>query len=132
MRARRALVVDDDDDIREITKFALEALGGWDVLDTDRGSTAVGLAREHQPDVVLLDVMMPDMDGHATFRALQGDPRTSHLAVILLTAKLQVGENSDDVHGLAGVIHKPFDPLSLMDQIDRLLTRDRRLMPQSA
>jgi CheY-like chemotaxis protein len=119
--ARTVLVVDDDDDVREVTKFALEVLGGWHVVDADGGAAALPLARTHQPAVVLLDVMMPGMDGPATFRALQADPRTSHIPVILLTAKVQVLQNRTHDDGLAGVIAKPFDPRGLVNEIDRIL-----------
>ncbi|WP_148575696.1 response regulator [Nocardioides caldifontis] len=126
MPGRKVLVVDDDDDIREITGVALELMGGWSVVDTDRGATAVRLAVEEQPDLVLLDVMMPDLDGPGTFRLLQQDPRTRDIPVILLTAKVQVGEGRlwDDL-AVAGVISKPFDPMGLVEQIDRLLERHR-------
>jgi CheY-like chemotaxis protein len=124
---RKVLVVDDDDDIREITSFALEVVGGWTVVDTDRGAKALLLARDEQPDLVLLDVMMPDLDGPATFRMLQEDPRTRHIPVILLTAKVQIGEGRlwDDLP-VQGVIAKPFDPMALVEQIDRLLAEHRR------
>jgi CheY-like chemotaxis protein len=119
---RKVLVVDDDDDIREITGVALELVGGWQVLDTDRGTTALTMAADEQPDLVLLDVMMPDLDGPTTFRRLQEDPRTRHIPVILLTAKAQVGERRvwDDL-AVLGVIAKPFDPMGLVEQIDRLM-----------
>ena len=126
MSARKVLVVDDDDDVREITSFALEVMGGWTVVDTDRGTKAPALARDQQPDLVLLDVMMPDLDGPGTFRKLQEDPRTRHIPVILLTAKVQVGEGRlwDDL-AVLGVIAKPFDPMGLVEQIDRLLAQHR-------
>lgn len=131
MTDRRVLVVDDDDDVREITMFTLEAIGGWQVLDADRGAVAVEIARTHRPDLVLLDVMMPDMDGHATFRALQADPLTRDIPVILLTAKVEVAHTRNADDGLAGVISKPFDPRGLVADIDRLLaaasTRRRSL-----
>jgi CheY-like chemotaxis protein len=129
---RKVLVVDDDDDIREITGVALELVGGWQVIDTDRGTTALGIAADEQPDLVLLDVMMPDLDGPTTFRRLQADPRTRHIPVILLTAKVQVGEGRlwEDL-AVAGVISKPFDPMALVEQIDRLLEEHRRGDPRS-
>ena len=72
---RLVLVVDDDDDVREITCIALQAVGQCTVVDTDRGTKAVDLAAEHRPEVILLDVMMPEMDGIATARALWEDDR---------------------------------------------------------
>jgi CheY-like chemotaxis protein len=120
---RTALVVDDDDEVREITKLALEIMGGWDVIQTDRGAKALRLAAEHLPDVILLDVMMPEMDGPTTFGHLQEDPATRGIPVILLTAKVRVGHNQlwDDLP-VTGVISKPFDPTSLTQQIDELVT----------
>ncbi len=121
MTRRRVLVVDDDDDVREVTSFSLELIGGYEVIDADRGATAIELARSHQPDLVLLDVMMPGMDGPATFRALRADPVTAHIPVVLLTAKAQVGLDRDEAEGLAGIISKPFDPRGLVATIDRIL-----------
>ena len=122
MSARKVLVVDDDDDIREITGVALQIVGGWQVVDADRGATALRMAVAEQPDLVLLDVMMPDLDGPTTFRRLQADHRTRHIPVILLTAKAQVGEGAAwDGLGVHGVISKPFDPIALVEQIERLL-----------
>ena len=127
MPGRKVLVVDDDDDIREITGVALELVGGWHVLDTDRGTTALTMAADEQPELVLLDVMMPDLDGPTTFRRLQENPRTRHIPVILLTAKAQVGERRvwDDL-AVLGVIAKPFDPMALVEQIDRLMAGPTR------
>jgi CheY-like chemotaxis protein len=116
------LVVDDDDEIREITMLALEIMGGWDVIEADRGAAALRMAHEHRPDVVLLDVMMPEMDGPTTFRHLQRDPATRDIPVILLTAKVLAGHTQlwDDLP-VTGVISKPFNPTTLSDEIDRLL-----------
>jgi CheY-like chemotaxis protein len=124
------LVVDDDDEIREITKLALEIMGGWEVLQADRGATALQVAAEHLPDVVLLDVMMPEMDGPTTFGHLQADPATSDIPVILLTAKVRVGHNQLwDELAVAGVISKPFNPTTLTEQIDDLVEEWRRQRP---
>ena len=126
MSGRKVLIVDDDDDIREITGVALELVGGWQVVDTDRGMTALRLAVDEQPDLVLLDVMMPDLDGPATFRRLHEDPRTRHIPVILLTAKAQVGEGRPwDGLAVVDVISKPFDPMALVERIDEVLAAHR-------
>jgi CheY-like chemotaxis protein len=127
------LVVDDDDEVREITKLALEIMGGWDVIQADRGAKALRLAAEHLPDVVLLDVMMPEMDGPTTFGHLQEDPATNSIPVILLTAKVRVGHNQlwDDLP-VAGVISKPFNPTALTQQIDELVAQWRARRPEPA
>jgi len=124
---RTVLVVDDDDQVREITRLALEVLGGWTVVEACDGTEAVRLVRAHHPTVVLLDVMMPKMDGPATFAALQADPSTRHVPVVLLTAKVQVGQRQLwDGLAIAGVIAKPFSPATLSDEVDRLLEAQAR------
>jgi len=116
------LVVDDDDAIRELTQIALEAVGGWNVVPADGGAAALALAREHRPDAVLLDVMMPDMDGIATFGHLQAGERTGNIPVVLLTAKVNARDRQVwDGLAIAGVISKPFDPMTLAADVRRLL-----------
>ncbi len=125
MTVRRVLVVDDDDPIREIAQMALELVGGWQVYAAHGGVAALELAREHHPDAVLLDVMMPDMDGLTTFRHLQADPATSDIPVVLVTAKVQVGgQQMWDGLAISGVISKPFDPMTLAIDVSRLLGWD--------
>lgn len=121
MTHRLVLVVDDDDDVREITCIALQAVGQCTVVEADRGTKAVGLAAEHRPDVILLDVMMPEMDGIATAHALWEDDRTRGIPVILLTAKVQVLETWREVPGVVGALIKPFDPFGMVAEIDRIL-----------
>jgi CheY-like chemotaxis protein len=122
---RVVLVVDDDDDVREITCCALEAVGQCRVVDADRGAKAVDLAAAEKPDVILLDVMMPGMDGLATARALWDDERTRGIPVILLTAKVQILESWREVPGVVGALPKPFDPFGLVGAIDRVLGVDQ-------
>lgn len=125
MTVRRVLVVDDDDPIREIAEIALEMVGGWQVYTADGGLAALELAREHHPDAVLLDVMMPDMDGLTTFRHMQADPSISDIPVVLVTAKVQVGgQQMWDGLAISGVISKPFDPMTLAADVSRLLGWD--------
>lgn len=121
MSQRLVLVVDDDDDVREITCIALEAVGHCRVVDTDRGTKAVDLAASSMPEVILLDVMMPEMDGIETARALWADERTRGIPVILLTAKVQVVETWRDVPGVVGALIKPFDPFGMVAEVDRIL-----------
>lgn len=120
--SRRVLVVDDEETIREVVRTALEALAGWKVEATSNGAQAVELCSADPPDAVLLDVMMPMMDGPTTFARLQDDPRTRSVPVILLTAKVQPAEQRryEDL-AVAGVLTKPFDPLALPDRIAALL-----------
>lgn len=122
MTQRLVLVVDDDDDVREITCLTLEAVGHCTVVDTDRGTKAVELAASTQPHVILLDVMMPGMDGIETARALWNDDRTRGIPVVLLTAKVQVLETWREVPGVVNALTKPFDPFALVAEVDRILT----------
>jgi CheY-like chemotaxis protein len=116
------LVVDDDDDIRELTQLTLETVAGWDVLTASGGPAAIELARTHHPDVVLLDMMMPGMDGLTTFDNLQLDESTRGIPVILFTAKVQIGDRQAwDDYPIHGAIPKPFDPMTLADQVAQIL-----------
>jgi CheY-like chemotaxis protein len=119
---RRILVVDDDELLREVAKVALELVGGWDVVTAHSGTQALARAVEDQPDAVLLDVMMPGLDGPATVATLRADTRTTDIPVIFLTAKIP-SENRIrwDQLGLAGVIAKPFDPMTLAAEVSTLL-----------
>ncbi len=118
---RKVLVVDDDDIIREVAKLALEVVGGWQVSTATNGQEAGRLASLDRPDVVLLDVMMPALDGPGTAALLREDPATRAVPVIFLTAKTPLGEEQlASEPNVVGVISKPFDPMALAQQIKRL------------
>ena len=115
---RRILIIDDEDDIREVAGLSLDTVAGWEVVRADSGAQGLARAAEHQPDAILLDVMMPGMDGPTTFRELRKNPITSHIPVILLTAKVQSSDQKRFADlGVEAVLFKPFDPLTLSDQI---------------
>jgi CheY-like chemotaxis protein len=116
------LVVDDNDDIRELAQLCLETVDGWDVLTASSGADAIETAREHHPDAVLLDMMMPEMDGLTTFEHLQSDESTRDIPVLLFTAKLQARDREIwDGTAIRGTIAKPFDPMTLGTQVSRTL-----------
>ncbi len=119
---KHILLVDDEDDIREVAALSLQAVGGYEVSRASSGREALELASAQRPDAVLLDVMMPDMDGPSTFARLQGDEDTRGIPVVLLTAKVQAADRRqfDDL-GVAGVLSKPFDPLQLSRQVADVL-----------
>ncbi len=122
MPARRVLVVDDDDAIREVAQMALEIVGGFRVLTASSGSEAWKIAVDELPDALLLDVMMPGMDGPTLLSRLRGNPDTQHLPVVFLTAKIQAGDRRDwDSLDISGIISKPFDPMKLPADMSRLL-----------
>lgn len=119
---RRILIIDDEDDIREVASLTLEAIAGWDVTCAPSGAEGMRKAIAEQPEAILLDVMMPDMDGPATFRAMQSVPEIAHIPVLLLTAKVQgVDQRRFADLGVAAVLSKPFDPMTLAQQISEAL-----------
>lgn len=113
----RILYVDDDPDIREVALMALELDGGLEVRACASGADALAQAPTFKPALILLDVMMPQMDGPATLAGLRADPRTAGVAVVFITARTQTAE-VERLKGLGalGVIPKPFDPMTLADQ----------------
>lgn len=118
------LLVDDEPDIRTIAELSLSQVGGWTTLLAASGPEALALARAHGPDLILLDVMMPDMDGVATFKALADDEQTRGIPVIFMTARVQSHERERYVgFGAAGVIAKPFDPMRLPADIRGILAQ---------
>jgi len=119
---RKILFVDDDDDIRTIAHLSLTAVGGWQVALAASGPSAIEQAVQDRPDLIVLDMMMPGMDGLATLARLRADERTAAIPVIFLTAKVQKSEVERYGAAGAGVLAKPFDPMTLPDQIRRLLS----------
>jgi CheY-like chemotaxis protein len=118
MTARRILIVDDEDDIREVAQVSLELLGHYEVLTASCGRDGVDSARAGRPDAILLDVTMPDLDGPATLAELRADPATRDIPVLFLTAKTQAAERTRLAElGVAGILTKPFDPLKLAAQV---------------
>ena len=119
---RQILIIDDEDDIREVASLSLEATVGWKVLTASSGSQGIELAISHQPDAILMDVMMPGVDGPTTFRQMQQIPAIAHIPVLLLTAKVQgVDKRRFADLGVTAVLFKPFDPLTLAEQIAEAL-----------
>ena len=120
----RILFVEDEIDIQEVTQLALEAIGGFTVEICSSGREALEKAPAFAPDAILLDVMMPDMDGPSTLVGLRDLPETADTPVIFMTAKTQAHEiqHFKDL-GALDVITKPFDPITLADQIRTILER---------
>jgi CheY-like chemotaxis protein len=123
MTSKQILVIDDEDDIRQLIQTCLEIMGDWEVLTATSGNQGLILAQSSQPDAILLDIMMPDMDGLTTFQKLQANQKTKHIPVILLTAR---GRNNNErlfsSLGVKGIISKPFNPQKLAVQVAAALT----------
>ena len=118
MQPKKILVVDDEDHIREIASVSLELTQQWEISTAASGAEALRVATELRPDAILLDVMMPEMDGPTTFRMLQNDPSTRDIPVIFLTAKVQAADRRRFLDlGVRSMIAKPFDPLRLATDV---------------
>ncbi|MCP3165760.1 response regulator [Myxococcus qinghaiensis] len=119
---RKVMLVDDEEDIRAIGKLSLSRVGGWVTVLAASGNEALTKAAEEQPDLILLDVMMPGMDGPTTFNRLRAQDATARTPIIFMTAKVQKQEVARYLElGAVGVIGKPFDPMTLPKEILKLV-----------
>jgi CheY-like chemotaxis protein len=124
MQLQRVLYVEDDSDIREVVGMALEVVGGLTVRLCASGAEALAVAEAFAPDLVVLDVMMPDMDGPATMAALRALPAIASIPVVFMTAKVQPSEVAEFLAlGAVDVVAKPFDPMTLADSLRQIWTR---------
>lgn len=118
MISKRILLIDDEQDIQTLARMSLKLEADWSLLSASSGKEGITIAEIEQPDAILLDVMMPDLDGLATLKLLKANPLLEQIPVIFLTAKAQA---SDRLHfyaaGVQGVITKPFNTLTLASQI---------------
>jgi CheY-like chemotaxis protein len=120
--SRRILIIDDEEDIRDVAALSLETVAGWEVMVASSGAQGLARAIEHPPDAILLDVMMPGMDGPTTLRELRKNPVTAKIPVLLLTAKVQASDQRRFADlGVEAVLSKPFDPMTLSKQISAVL-----------
>ena len=118
MSAMKLLFVDDQSDIREVVSYALELDPAIEVRTCGSGLEAVSMAAAWRPDIILLDVMMPGMDGPTTLQRLRGAPETASIPVLFVTSRTQAAEAEHFLSlGAAGVIAKPFDPLTLAGSV---------------
>lgn len=120
-RQRTLLVIDDDRDVREVAKTSLELVGGFNVIAAESGHRGLAYAHQARPDAIILDLMMPDLDGRATLAQLKQMPDTAGIPVIMLTAKVQANRQELIDRGAAGILVKPFDPMHLSDQVCEIL-----------
>lgn len=117
----KLLYIEDDESIAQIVMMTLEDLGGFEVKHCDNGQDALDCVIEYAPQLILMDAMMPGMDGPETFEHLQNIPEASDIPVVFMTARAQLHEQSLYMKmGAIGVIVKPFDPLTLSEQLTTL------------
>ena len=111
-------MIDDEEDIREVIKVGLESIAGWEVITASSGAQGISKAKDDAPDAILMDVMMPEMDGLSTFELLKGIEETKGIPVFLLTARARESDLSSMARtGCRDILTKPFDPLAMPDQI---------------
>jgi CheY-like chemotaxis protein len=113
----RALIIDDDRDLVLLVRRTLEFTAGWEVVTADSGASGIELARTAAPDVILLDVMMPELDGYEVCRRLKADAATAAVPIVLLTARRDLDQGQLAQTGAAGVVFKPFQPEQLARQV---------------
>jgi two-component system OmpR family response regulator len=120
----KILIIDDEDDIRGIARLSLAKVGKMDVVDARSGLEGLKKAVAEKPDVILLDVMMPGLDGPATLSALRTNEATASIPVIFLTAKVMTAEVERlKGFGARGVLTKPFDPMALPTEVRACLAK---------
>ena len=125
MTALRILHVDDDADIRDVVSMSLGLDPEFTTRSVGSGEEALVMAADWSPDIILLDVMMPEMDGSMTLASLKKDPRTADIPVVFMTARAQDREIDHFLTlGVLGVIAKPFDPMTLTSSVRRYIAND--------
>ena len=126
MKKGKVLVVDDEVNITQILEFSIGA-EGFDVMTAQNGEEAIEKARREQPDLIILDIMMPKIDGYEACRILKANPLTKNIPVVLLTAK---GRDIDKRLGMevgaTDYIVKPFSPNKLIERINQLLSCSKK------
>ncbi|VXD22676.1 response regulator [Planktothrix paucivesiculata] len=122
INTKRILFIDDEFHIRQVVKACLESLGGWNVLLAASGQEGLSKAVSEQPDAILLDVMMPEMDGLVLLQKLQTNSVTQSIPVVFLTARQSLTEPQRfQALGVKGAIAKPFNSMTLVPQIANAL-----------
>ncbi|TYQ31351.1 response regulator [Pseudanabaena sp. UWO310] len=122
MSTKSILLIDDEPNLAAVIAVCLESFKDWQVCVVNSGKDGLSIVGDLQPDAILLDVMMPEMDGIEVYRNLQANSHTQHIPVILLTAKVQSRDRECFENlGVVGVIAKPFDPMAIADRIAQIL-----------
>ncbi len=122
MEIRKVLLAEDEEDIQKVAQISLQFRGGWEVELATNGEECLAKAAKNRPDLILLDCMMPKLDGYETCRRLKQDPALRSIPVIFLTAKAQETEVKKGLAlGAVGYLIKPFNPMSLAAEIKQIL-----------
>ena len=117
----RILAVDDEPHILKLVSFSLKS-HGFDVVEASDGLSAVQVAEDEQPDLILMDVMMPLLNGYDACERIKANPKTSHIPVVMLSAKSQLAEQQAGLdRGALTYITKPFTPKELVQRVSEIL-----------
>lgn len=118
---KKILYAEDEVDVQTVVELTIQTLSNFEIKICDNGKKLLECVEDYNPDLILLDVMMPEMDGPTTFKNLQINEKTKDIPVIFMTAKAQVHEIENfKGTGISGVITKPFDPLNLCSDIEEI------------
>jgi CheY-like chemotaxis protein len=122
---RTMLIADDEPGIRTLVRMTLES-DAYEILEADDGEAALAIARMRHPDLILLDVSMPKRNGFEVCRAIKADPRTSDIAVVMLTARAQQADREQGAEaGVDDYFTKPFSPVALMQLVEGIYSKQR-------
>lgn len=125
MRNKRILIIDDEPDIRHIANLSLTRIGKFDVVAAGSGEEGLSISGQKEFDIILLDVMMPDMDGVTVYEKLKYIEINKNTPVVFMTARAQENEKNRYLSiGASGVIAKPFDPMVLPEQVKKIMQRE--------
>lgn len=122
---RKILYAEDERDVQTIVEISIWSTSNYEIKICDNGKILLDCVEDYNPDLILLDVMMPEMDGLTTLKHLQTNEKTKNIPVIFITAKAQAHEvSSFNEKGVVGVITKPFDPMLLCSNIKEIWDRN--------
>ncbi|MGD1910660.1 MAG: response regulator [Rivularia sp. (in: cyanobacteria)] len=122
MKDKCILLIDDEETIQEVVQVGIEIEAGWDVAIASSGAEGIEVAQAQKPDAILLDIMMPEMDGISTLSQLKANIKTQSIPVILLTAKTQAADKKQFQNvEIMGIITKPFNSMTLASRIAKIL-----------
>ncbi|MEE8519710.1 MAG: response regulator [Gemmatimonadota bacterium] len=116
----RVVVIEDDPDLRSLIKLTLEFTASWDVTTAEDGASGIETVRAIKPNVVVVDLMMPGMDGYEVCRRLKAEPETAAIPLVMLTARTTLDDGQLEELDVAGVVFKPFDPDKLAERVREL------------
>jgi DNA-binding response OmpR family regulator len=120
---RKLLIVDDEDGVRALVRMTLDN-GSYEIMEACEGGEALEMARQYHPDLVLLDVMLPDISGLDVCRKLKEDPSLASTTIVMLTARAQMSDLGDaEGAGADGYFTKPFSPIALTRKVEAILGR---------